>query len=101
MIFISPEGKSKAFDAAADGYARAEGGGIVVNYRFFAIIFKVLKRLSDAINDKDHIYCVIRGSAVNSDGRSTTPITAPSEKQQERMLRTAYDVAKIDPKLVS
>ncbi|HVJ88276.1 MAG TPA: type I polyketide synthase, partial [Labilithrix sp.] len=56
---MAPDGRSKAFDARANGYVRGEGGGVVV-----------LKRLSDALADGDRVYCVIRGSAVNNDGFS-------------------------------
>ena len=63
---LSPDGRCKTFDAAADGYARGEGGGLVV-----------LKRLSDAQRDGDKILAVIRGSAVNQDGPSGG-LTVPS-----------------------
>src|SRR5262249_5229139 len=57
---MAPDGRCKTFDAAADGFVRAEGCGIIV-----------LKRLSDAIADRDNILAVIRGSAVNQDGASS------------------------------
>ncbi len=82
---LSPGGRSKAFDARADGYARGEGGGVVV-----------LKRLSQAVADRDTIYSVIRGSAVNNDGFSNG-LTAPNPAAQEAMLRDAYAQAGIDP----
>ena len=57
---LSPDGRCRAFDARANGFVRGEGAGVVV-----------LKPLSQALADKDPIYCVIRGSAVNNDGRET------------------------------
>ncbi len=74
---MAPDGHSKAFDAAADGFVRGEGCGMVV-----------LKRLSDAEADGDNILAVIRGSAVNQDGRSSG-ITAPNGAAQEAVLRQA------------
>ena len=74
---MAPDGRCKTFDAAADGYVRGEGCGMVV-----------LKRLSDAEADGDRILAVIRGSAVNQDGRSTG-FTAPNERSQEELIRRA------------
>ncbi|WP_437786880.1 type I polyketide synthase [Sorangium sp. So ce1097] len=82
---LSPDGRCKAFDARADGYVRSEGVGVVV-----------LKRLGDAIRDRDPIYAVILGSAVNQDGR-TNGLTAPSRQAQEAMLREAYARAGVSP----
>ena len=76
--FLSPAGRCKAFDAAADGYVRSEGAGVVV-----------LKPLSRALADRDPIYALVRGSAVNQDGRSNG-LTAPSRLAQEAVLREAY-----------
>ena len=73
--FLSPDGKCKSFDAAANGYARGEGAGIVV-----------LKRLSAALRDRDLIYALIRGTGVNQDGR-TEGITFPSARAQEALIR--------------
>jgi acyl transferase domain-containing protein/acyl carrier protein len=81
----APDGKCKTFSAAADGIGRAEGGAVVV-----------LKTLSDAIADKDPIYAVIRGGAVNHDGRSNG-LTQPNRWAQEQLLRRAFDAAEIDP----
>ena len=53
---MAPDGRCKTFDAAADGFVRAEGCGIVV-----------LKRLSDAVAGHDHVLALIRGSALNQD----------------------------------
>ena len=82
---LSPDGRCHTFDADANGFARAEGGGVIV-----------LKRLPDAIRDGDPIYCVIRGSAVNNDGASNG-LTAPSPKAQESVIRDACRNAGIDP----
>ncbi|MEM7417515.1 MAG: beta-ketoacyl synthase N-terminal-like domain-containing protein [Gemmatimonadota bacterium] len=78
---LSPDGRCKTFDAAADGYVRSEGCGVVV-----------LKRLSDARRAGDRILAVVRGSAINQDGRSSG-LTAPSGPAQEEVLRSALDDA--------
>ncbi len=83
--FLSPGGRCKTFDAGADGYVRGEGAGIVV-----------LKPMSRALADGDPIYAVIRGGAVNQDGR-TNGLTAPSRQAQEAVLRAAYRHAGIAP----
>ena len=72
---MAPDGLCKTFDAAADGYVRGEGCGVVV-----------LKMLSDALADGDRILALIRGTAVNQDGRSSG-ITAPSGPAQEAVIR--------------
>ena len=74
---LAPDGRCKTFDAAADGYVRGEGCGVVV-----------LKRLADALADGDRILAVIRGSAVNQDGRSGG-LTAPNGPAQEAVIRAA------------
>ncbi len=74
---LSRQGRCAAFDARADGYVRAEG-----------CVVMVLKRLADARADGDAIHAVIRGSAVNHDGRSSG-LTAPSGAAQERVMRAA------------
>jgi 3-oxoacyl-(acyl-carrier-protein) synthase/cyclopropane fatty-acyl-phospholipid synthase-like methyltransferase/acyl carrier protein len=71
---LSPSGMARAFDAAADGFMPGEGGGMVV-----------LKRLADAERDGDPIVAVIRGGAVNQDGRSAG-LTAPNGRAQEALL---------------
>ncbi|XP_069502687.1 mycolipanoate synthase-like [Ambystoma mexicanum] len=85
---ISPGGMSKPFSKNADGYGRGEGCGIVL-----------LKPLGKAIEDCDKIWGVISISAVNQDGRSITPITRPSQSQQERLLQKIY-ATQIDPSVV-
>ena len=82
--FMAPDGRSKTFDALADGFGRGEGCGIVV-----------LKRLSDAIADNDRIHGVIRGSAVNQDGRSTL-LTAPNGPAQEALILESLRGAQLD-----
>ncbi|GAT67123.1 beta-ketoacyl synthase [Planomonospora sphaerica] len=84
----APDGRSKSFDAAADGYGRGEGGGVVV-----------LKRLADARRDGDRVLAVIRGSAVHQDGR-TNGIMAPSGRAQAHLMRRAYEAAGVDPATV-
>lgn len=82
---LSPDGRCKSFDASADGYGRGEGCGMLL-----------LKRLSDAVTDGDQIWAVIRGSAVNHDGRSNG-LTAPHEPSQEALLRAALADANVEP----
>ena len=82
---VAPDGKCKAFDAAANGFVRSEGCGLVV-----------LKRLSDAVAGGDNILAVIRGSAVNQDGRSSG-LTVPNGPAQEAVIRLALAAAHIAP----
>ncbi|KAK6502749.1 hypothetical protein TWF481_007796 [Arthrobotrys musiformis] len=83
---LSKTSTCHSFDSSADGYGRADGVGALY-----------LKRLSDAIRDGDPIRSVIRGSAVNANGK-TQGITLPSAEYQERVIRKAYNKAglKID-----
>ncbi|KRE26959.1 polyketide synthase [Mycobacterium sp. Soil538] len=85
---LAPDGRIKSFSQDADGYARSEGGGMVV-----------LKRLADARRDGDDILAVIAGGAVNHDGRSNGML-APNPDAQEAVLRRAYKDAGIDPRSV-
>ncbi len=78
---LAPDGKCKTFDASANGYVRGEGAGTVV-----------VKRLSDAERDGDFIYAVIRGTAVNQDGRSNG-LTAPNGSAQMEVLKKALHQA--------
>ncbi|MFC4015544.1 type I polyketide synthase [Nonomuraea purpurea] len=82
---LAPDGRSKSFDAAADGYGRGEGAAVVV-----------LKRLADAVRDGDRVLATIRGSAVNQDGR-TAGIMAPCGQAQEHVMRRALRQAGVDP----
>jgi myxalamid-type polyketide synthase MxaB len=86
---LSPDGHCKTFDASADGYVRGEGCGIVV-----------LKRLSDAIADKDPVFAIIRGSAVNQDGASAG-LTVPNGISQENVIRKALAFGNISPEDLS
>ena len=89
LTALSPDGRCKAFDAAANGFVRSEGAGVVV-----------LKPLSRALADSDQIYALIRGGAVNQDGR-TNGLTAPNGKSQEQVLRDAYRQARVPLEKVS
>ncbi len=86
---LSPSGRCRAFDAAADGYVRGEGGGVVI-----------LKRLSQALADGDPVLAVIKGSAVNQDGASNG-LTAPNGLAQEAVMRAALSDADVPPGKVS
>ena len=83
---LAPDGRIKSFSQDADGYARSEGGGMLV-----------LKRVADARRDGDEILAVIAGSAVNHDGRSNG-LLAPNPDAQAEVLRKAYKDAGIDPR---
>jgi len=85
---LAPDGRIKSFSADADGYARSEGGGMLV-----------LKRLDDARRDGDEVIAVIAGSAVNHDGRSNG-LLAPNPDAQADVLRRAYKDAGINPRTV-
>ncbi len=74
---LAPDGRCKTFDAAADGFSRGEGCGVIV-----------LKRLSDALADGDRVLAVVRGIAVNQDGRSSG-LTVPNGPAQEAVIRAA------------
>ncbi|SDY98278.1 myxalamid-type polyketide synthase MxaB [Micromonospora pattaloongensis] len=82
---LAPDGECKTFDAAADGYSRSEGCGMLV-----------LKRLSDAKRDGDRILALVRGSAVRQDGESGG-LTVPNGSAQEAVMRAALDAAMLAP----
>jgi polyketide synthase 13 len=85
---LAADGRIKSFSSDADGYARSEGGGMLV-----------LKRVEDARRDGDQILAVIAGSAVNHDGRSNG-LLAPNPDAQADVLRRAYKDAGIDPRTI-
>jgi amino acid adenylation domain-containing protein len=86
---LSPHGVCRTFDAAADGYVRSEGCGMVV-----------LKLLRDAERDGDRILAVIRGSAVNNDGRSSG-VTVPNAQAQRAVVEQALRDAEVAPADIS
>ena len=85
---LAKDGRCKAFDAAADGYGRSEGAGVVV-----------LRRLSDAQARGDRILALIRGSAINQDGRSGG-LTAPNGPAQEAVIQAALANAGLRPEQI-
>ncbi|MBN2441746.1 MAG: SDR family NAD(P)-dependent oxidoreductase [Spirochaetales bacterium] len=87
--FLSKSGACKTFDADADGYVRAEGAGAVM-----------LKPLSRAQKDGDHIYAVIRGVAVNHGGKATS-LTAPNATSQSEVIINALKHANVSPETIS
>lgn len=84
------DGRCKPFDAAADGIGVGEGGG-----------FLLLKCLKEAERDLDHIYAVIRASAVNSDGARCNSITTPSIEGQKEAILRAWKEGGIHPQEVT
>lgn len=86
---LAPDGRCKTFDAAADGYVRGEGCVVVV-----------LKPLSAAVAARNRVLAVIRGTAVNQDGRSGG-LTAPNGPAQEAVIREALKSAGVSPYEVS
>ncbi|GAA1970830.1 type I polyketide synthase [Kitasatospora viridis] len=86
----SPSGTCSPFDAAADGVIGGQGCGMTV-----------LKRLSDAIADGDHIHAVLRGSAVNNDGRDRAGFTAPGVRGQVEVIRSAQRAAGVTPSSIT
>ncbi|HZR98777.1 MAG TPA: type I polyketide synthase, partial [Chloroflexota bacterium] len=83
---LAPDGRCKFGDARANGYVRSEGAGVVV-----------LKRLSRALADRDPVYAVIRGSAVNNDGRTSGFLATPGQAGQQELLAKAYRDAGVAP----
>ncbi|MEU6129880.1 SDR family NAD(P)-dependent oxidoreductase [Saccharopolyspora sp. NPDC047091] len=85
---LSEDGRCKTFSAAADGYSRGEGVGMLV-----------LKRLSAAERDGDHVHGLVRSTAENHGGRANS-LTSPNPKAQAAVIRRAYAKAGIDPRTV-
>jgi len=85
MQALASDGRCKTFDAAADGYGRGEGAGMVL-----------LKRLADAERDGDRVLALLVGSAVNHDGASSG-LTVPNRHAQEQVVRAALGQAGVAP----
>ncbi|MGK7893141.1 MAG: beta-ketoacyl synthase N-terminal-like domain-containing protein, partial [Xenococcus sp. (in: cyanobacteria)] len=86
---MAEDGRCKTFDADADGYVRGEGCGVII-----------LKRLDDAIRDHDNILAVVKGSAINQDGRSNG-LTAPNSLAQQEVIKQAISNARITSQDIS
>ncbi|WP_373528142.1 amino acid adenylation domain-containing protein [Nostoc sp.] len=89
-MILSPDGRCRTFDAEAQGTVAGSGAGIVV-----------LKRLKDAIADRDHIYAIIKGSAINNDGAMKVGYTAPSVSGQAAVIGEAQAIAGVDAETIS
>jgi acyl transferase domain-containing protein/acyl carrier protein len=87
--FISSKGHCESFGEGGDGYIPGEGVGVLV-----------LKRLADAKRDRDNVYAVIKGAAINHGGRSSG-YTVPNRKAQSNVIVNALAEAKIDPRTIS
>ncbi|PLB44840.1 polyketide synthase A [Aspergillus steynii IBT 23096] len=85
LHMLSPTSRCRMWDRDADGYARGEGCAAVV-----------IKTLDQALEDGDDVGCIIRGTAVNSDGRSAG-ITMPNLEAQTMLIRQAYERSGLDP----
>lgn len=86
----SPDGSTRTFDAEGKGTSFSDGVGIVV-----------LKRLDDAVRDKDHIYAVVKGAALNNDGSDKASFTAPSVRGQAEVIAMAQADAGVTPDQVT
>jgi acyl transferase domain-containing protein/NADP-dependent 3-hydroxy acid dehydrogenase YdfG/acyl carrier protein len=89
-MVASSDGHCRSFDKDADGTSSGEGVGVVV-----------LKKLQDALTDKDYIYAIIKSSAINNDGNLKVGYTAPSVKGQAECISMAHKLAGIDPSSIS
>ena len=87
---LSPDGHCRAFDAKGEGTVPSSGLGIVV-----------LKRLEDALNDRDCIHAIIKGSAINNDGSLKVGFTAPSVEGQAEAIADAHAIAGVDAEMIS
>lgn len=88
-MISSPEGHCRTFDAKGNGFVGGDGVGIVV-----------LKRFETAATDGDHIYSVIKGSAINNDGERKVGFTAPSVEGQAEVIRISQQMAEVEPETI-
>lgn len=88
-MILSPDGHCRAFDAQAKGTVYGEGIGVVV-----------LKRAAESIADRDNIWAIIKGSAINNDGMTKVDFTAPSVKGQVYVINTAMRLSKVSPESI-
>ena len=86
---LAADGRCKTFDASADGYVRGEGCGVVI-----------LKSLSKALHDQDQVLAIVKGTAINQDGRSNG-LTAPNGPAQQSVIRQAIALAGLKPSDIS
>jgi acyl transferase domain-containing protein/thioesterase domain-containing protein len=89
-MIMSPDGRCRSFDAKANGTTSGNGAGVVV-----------LKRLVKAIKDGDHIYAVIKGTAINNDGNRKAGYNALSVEAQAQVIRKALRMAEVEPESIS
>jgi acyl transferase domain-containing protein/NADPH:quinone reductase-like Zn-dependent oxidoreductase/NAD(P)-dependent dehydrogenase (short-subunit alcohol dehydrogenase family)/acyl carrier protein len=86
---LSPDGRCKFGAATADGFVRSDGAGMLV-----------LKRLPDAVRDRDRVLAIIRGTAVTNNGRSSGFLATPSSEGQQRAMLEALTDGAVDPRTV-
>lgn len=89
-LLFSKDGHCRTFDEAASGTVFGDGAAVVV-----------LKLLEDALRDGDHIYAVIKGTAMNNDGNQKVAYEAPSTKGQTKVIQTAHRIAEVDPNTIT
>jgi amino acid adenylation domain-containing protein len=89
-MIMSPDGHCRAFDKDAKGTFVSEGVGLVL-----------LKSLEEALEDRDHIYAVIKSTAINNDGIRKIGFTAPSIEGQAKVIQAALHMAEVEPETIS
>lgn len=89
-LIYSADGHCRTFDSASQGTVISDGAGVVV-----------LKTLQDAIQDRDHIYAVIKGSAVNNDGNQKAGFSAPSINGQREVIEAALQMAEVEAESIT
>ncbi|WP_019912658.1 type I polyketide synthase [Paenibacillus sp. HW567] len=89
-LIYSADGHCRTFDSASQGTVISDGAGVVV-----------LKTLQDAIHDRDHIYAVIKGSAINNDGNRKAGFSAPSINGQKEVIEAALQMAEVEAESIT